>query len=443
MVTPAPAPQKHAAKYSAQYAEPLASALSNAFQPSAQRYSHTLVIPAYNESTAFIRQLMQQHFTRCSRLLVCLVINQPANKHASITRLNQRLFDFFKCDKQGFICTPVNNTHQLAMSTHRHIDFLCINSCQPGVNPKQGVGYARKLGCDVALSLMQRNIIQTGWLHCTDADATLPSTYFETPRIDENISALTYAIDHQFLPKAQGFYQKQTQQANKLYEASILYYRDGLAASGSPYAFNTIGSAIAANPKHYSQVRGFPKRAAGEDFYLLNKLAKLAPVFELTHTITLKPRASQRVPFGTGPAVKQLLNNVAFLDYNPKVFECLKIALACLPGLYERLDSIGNNNHKNSSNHKDSTALLPQGALHSATEHALKSIGIEQLLTHLSKQAKSPAQALRMSHEWFDGFKTLKFIHALSYGPYPKLELEHLPYNADQRSIIQTPSSSL
>lgn len=410
--------QKHAAKYSAQYAEPLAGVFANAFNAEAPPYSHILIIPAYNESTAFVRQLIQQHFTRSSRILVCLVINQPANKYTRITRLNQRLFDFFTRDTQSFTCTSIDHVHQLAMSTKNTIDFLCINSCQPGVNPKQGVGYARKLGCDIALDLMQRNIVQTGWLHCTDADATLPSTYFETPSIDENISALTYAVNHQFLPKAQGFYQLQTQQANKLYEASLLYYRDGLATSGSPYAFNTIGSAIAANPKHYSQVRGFPRRAAGEDFYLLNKLAKLAPVLELKHTVTLKPRASQRVPFGTGPAVRQLLNNEAFLDYNPKVFECLKIAIACLPKLYERLNNIDNT----------PKVLLPPGALNSATEQALKSIGIEQLLTHLSKQAKSPTQALRMSHEWFDGFKTLKFIHALSHGPYPKLGLEYLPY---------------
>ena len=43
----------------------------------------------------------------------------------------------------------------------------------------------------------------------------------------------------------------------------------------SPYAFHTIGSTMAVSANHYAKVRGFPKREAGEDFYLLNKLAKV------------------------------------------------------------------------------------------------------------------------------------------------------------------------
>lgn len=392
-------------------------------------YSHTLIIPAYNESTAFIRQLMQQHFNGCARLLVIIVVNQPAQKYSAITRLNQRLFDFF-ISSSAFKCTPLfddnsNTTHPLAVNHKGNIDFLCINSCKTGVNPKQGVGYARKLGCDIALHLMQKKIIDLGWLHCTDADATLPSDYFKTPSIHQNsakqaISALVYQFEHQFLPQTKGFYQIQTEQANALYQKSILYYRDGLIASGSPYAFTTLGSAMAINPKHYCQVRGVPKRAAGEDFYLLNKLAKLAPVIELTHTIILKPRASQRVPFGTGPAIKLLLQKKAFLDYNPKVFVYLKEAISFLPQLYTCIVQQPNN----------AIPQPPSAHLNATTWQALQSIGLEQLLIHLKKQAKNPAQALRMSHEWFDGFRTLKFIHALTNGPYPKVGLENLPYSA-------------
>ena len=59
------------------------------------------------------------------------------------------------------------------------------------------------------------------------------------------------------------------------------YYVAGLAMAGSRYAHHSLGSTIAVHAKTYAAVRGYPKRSAGEDFYLLNKICKLAPVERL------------------------------------------------------------------------------------------------------------------------------------------------------------------
>ena len=48
--------------------------------------------------------------------------------------------------------------------------------------------------------------------------------------------------------------------------------------------------------------RSWRKRNAGEDFYLLEKLSKVAPLRKLSGApILLRSRESFRVPFGTGP----------------------------------------------------------------------------------------------------------------------------------------------
>ena len=68
---------------------------------------------------------------------------------------------------------------------------------------------------------------------------------------------------------------------NKLqyyYDFKIRYYHAGIVFAGSDYDYIPLGSTLIADMNCYAQVRGFPKKNAGEDFYLLNKLAKIKPV---------------------------------------------------------------------------------------------------------------------------------------------------------------------
>src|SRR5690606_7285065 len=95
--------------------------------------------------------------------------------------------------------------------------------------------------------------------------------------------------------------------ATELYEASLRYHVLGLAHAGSPYAYHSIGSTLAVQARAYALVRGVPKRSAGEDFYLLDKLAKVAPLLRARgEPVRIRARFSTRVPFGTGPAVARI-----------------------------------------------------------------------------------------------------------------------------------------
>ena len=74
------------------------------------------------------------------------------------------------------------------------------------------------------------------------------------------------------------------------------YFQRGLAWARSPYAFHTVGSTMVVHALCYAQVRGVPRRRAGEDFYLLGKLSKLRPLVRLTR----RPRPASQSPVRAG-----------------------------------------------------------------------------------------------------------------------------------------------
>ena len=61
------------------------------------------------------------------------------------------------------------------------------------------------------------------------------------------------------------------------YEIFLRYYVLGLKFAKSDYAFHTIGSTMLCTPDAYVKVEGMNKRKAAEDFYFLEKLAKIYP----------------------------------------------------------------------------------------------------------------------------------------------------------------------
>jgi hypothetical protein len=169
-------------------------------------------------------------------------------------------------------------------------------------------------------------------------------------------------------------------------------------------------------------VRGFPKRAAAEDFYVLNKLAKLGPVARLQGSrIELQSRYSSRVPVGTGPAVTAIAaaddpSEVA-LFYHPNCYEALKVLLESLPELGQ------------TPQQEIALLLIDHGLQQTLAEQsmwALHSLGIKKLLTHCQRQANTGAQFERQFHQWFDAFRSLKFVHALRDIAWPQQTLRQL-----------------
>jgi hypothetical protein len=256
------------------------------------------------------------------------------------------------------------------------------------------VGLARKIGCDIALALFAQGVVKSRWLHTTDADAILPDAYFHSAESLMDYVAIAHPFHHRLSTDPR------LACAIYLYELRLHYYVLGLEWAGSPYAFHTLGSCISVAAQSYAAVRGFPRRSGGEDFYLLNKVAKLGPVAtDVTPTIELEGRVSDRVPFGTGPAVAKLLQSAepaaSPLFYHPHSFRALKTLLDNLELLY--LDQ-----------------TLIDGAPNDPGAIAvLKDLGIEKALAHCSRHGRDFEGWRKHFHQWFDGFRTLKFIHGL------------------------------
>ncbi|MEH6590791.1 MAG: hypothetical protein V7746_11060 [Halioglobus sp.] len=373
-------------------------------------WHQVLVIPVYCESPSLIEKLAQQ-LTCPSRKLLILVSNRPDN--GSDPDINQPLKDAVKLlpalQKDYPALRQLNQSTNVFLYEH---DSLCGT-----IDKSQGVGLARKIGCDIALLWQQQGLIDSDWICSTDADATLPADYFE--RLNSSgadDAAMVFPFWH--APSDD----EAVSHATALYELRLHQYVLGLSFAGSPYAYHTLGSCIAIRNSAYVAVRGFPKRAGGEDFYLLNKAAKTGAINSPGgDCITLQSRASSRVPFGTGPAVTRLLEHStpedATIFYHPACFLGLRSLLRAIPALYLDPDTV-----------IEQLIVADTGSaqLAAAAAAVLTDLGIEAALLHCRRQGKSQAQFLRQFHQWFDGFKTLKFIHGLRDRGWPEQPLDQL-----------------
>ncbi len=373
---------------------------------------HVVIIPAYKESSDLLKNLRRMP-AGTGRTLIILVLNRPdtdcdpqANAELRIAVQNASLPQVQRCS-----VTVLSLNKHTDLYLH-DIEVLC------GPTPAAlGVGLARKSGCDLALQWMVAGGISGQWLCCTDADASAPQDYFE--QLDSApLDAVAAIFRFQHMPGES----LACNTATELYELRLHHYVLGLGYSGSPYAYHTLGSCIAIRAVAYAQVRGFPKRAGAEDFYMLNKLAKVGPISSLAgQYIQLQSRHSTRIPFGTGPAVEAIIaagrpDGAQIFDH-PRCFEALRAFLASLPELAQNPDAAL------------SQIFIRQG-LHATvaeqSDAALQTLGIRSGLAHCERQSGSSAQFQRQFHQWFDAFRTLKFIHLMRDAGWEKQSLTQL-----------------
>lgn len=379
-------------KYLRDWAEPECQFLSNLDVPERQ---FALVIPALDEDIHFIDRLSQHE--RAHELLLILVLNAPAGDERNYQQNFALAAALHEKSSSG------SRSGNLSLMRYDALEILLVNRYEHGIPRKQGVGLARKIGADIALQLIQNQLIHCPWIFNTDADAGLPAAYFDAIAECPGASACCYRFVHEGDDSL-------VTHATKLYEACLHYYCEQLRWAGSPYAYQSLGSCIAVSAQHYAAARGFPKRAAAEDFYLLNKLAKLAPIHESDCCIALQARLSQRAPFGTGPAVQQLCEQLERREiptyYAQECFSALKQVLDTVP--QQGLNS-------------DCCATLPANIQSCLTE-----AGIEAFLEKRKAQDHDAAAFQRSFHEWFDAFQTLKFIRRMqAYYPAKPIKQWH------------------
>jgi hypothetical protein len=368
--------------------------LPNAPQPP-YHWQHVLVIPTYDESPELLRTLSSLHGS--GKILVILVLNRPdsdpdATGNEPLRDAISQLESAYQDAESGLKVYRLSTSVELFC-----YDMETITGPSPAA---QGVGLARKTGCDIALLWQHQNAINSDWICCSDADAQLPNDYFSRLEPAVNSAAAVFPFAH--LADTS----REVSEATALYELRLHHYVLGLQYAKSPYAYHTLGSCIAIKTQQYAQVRGYPKRSGGEDFYVLNKLAKVGSIAVLDgECIAIASRRSHRVPFGTGPAVEKIITeNDVKIFYHPECFESLRALLAVVPKLREcALEEF--------IPLLISQGLAPDLAL--LTFQALDKMNISKAIAHCLQHGKKEVQFVGQFNQWFDGFRTLKFIHAI------------------------------
>ena len=411
------APSAATEKYLALYAEAESHYVVSCI-PNAAHYDNCLCIPAFDENTELLTRLAlfaKNHF----KCLFILVINQPARITAA-SKANLAL----AATIEKTLVKQQNHQNLDLYGLNDVNDLLVVDRYTQGnqIPSLQGVGQARKIAADIALRLIALERIRRPWIFCTDADVTLPANYFsavndKNKASKNNIAAYLFPFQHVAEPRSAD--QKITS-ATHLYERRINAYTTGLAYAGSPYAYHTLGSTLCISAQHYAVVRGFPRRSAGEDFYLLNKLRKTGEITSLRQpVIFIDARQSARTPFGTGAAVKTMLSETKdemAVFYHPVLFSYLKTLLQWFSHLSAtcaaKEEPISANDWQ--LNLREFGLLANKNATQlDAIGESLNALDFSQGFSHCLKQTKTELEFSKQLFYWFDAFRTLKWLHHL------------------------------
>lgn len=291
------------------------------------------------------------------------------------------------------------------------LNLAWVDAASPGRElPAKGggVGLARKIGFDLALSRLDF-AGPPPVLVSLDADTLVESNYL--PAILDHFR--TARAGGAVLPfRHQPGATPAGEAAIRRYELFLRHYVLGLSLAGSPYAYHSIGSALACSASAYVKAGGMNRRPAGEDFYFLQQLAKTAGVARLAGT-TVHPsaRSSARTPFGTGRSVARLLaaDPQAVRFYPPAAFEILDGWLKVVTEGWQQ----------------GGESLLGRARyLSSALAVYLTGQDFPAVWDRLYRQHRQREARIGAFHGWFDALRTLRLIHHLCSCGHPRVEPE-------------------
>lgn len=393
------------AQYLSRYASPEAR-LADAL---AERYRAVLVVPAHRELPGFTSGYQPAIDGAGGRVLLIVVVNAAEPLAASTWPAHRELLAALRQEGPAQ-ALPDEQAAWLVRATAHDLLLLDRASPERSFPAKQGVGLARRIGCDIALALWARGRVELPYLYCTDADTRLSSNHFE-PQPEQPAAGIVHAFWHE--PGGD----PRIDRATAVYELGLRYHVAGLAHARSPYAFHSIGSAMAPHAVAYAAVRGFPKRLAGEDFYLLDKLAKVGAIWRADDArVSIASRASSRTVHGTGVAAARIaaeLDAGSTAFYHPHNFELLRLWLGELEELAE---------HRDLARTRAAIAHSA-GADRAALEGVLDELGAWPALRRALAETPGAPQLRARLHTWFDGFRTLKLIHGLRRRGFASVEL--------------------
>jgi len=379
-----------------------------------ENISQVIVIPAYAESSMLFSTLASLARNSSSSLdysLVLCVINNKINSPADVKVNNHQTMEYLDVlvNKKSAKQLPGNKNLKEALQfiADARLKLGYIDASSEGLeipDNEGGVGMARKIGMDTALRLLFPSASHPKLILSLDADTLVPDNYLTAIHdcFQGKINAAVVAYEHQEPEN------DEEKAAIYCYEIFLRYWILGLKYAKSPYAFHSIGSTMICSAEAYLSVRGMNRREAGEDFYFLNKLAKITKIKYIKNTCVYpSSRASQRVPFGTGKRIHRFLDGSRneYVLYNPQIFEILARWLKLM---------------EMSLHYNEENILREAGRISPALVSFLINSRFEESWRKIRNNAKNDHTLINQFHCWFDGFRTLKLINYLSRESYPQ-----------------------
>ncbi|MFW5968791.1 MAG: hypothetical protein ACOCV2_14800 [Persicimonas sp.] len=263
-----------------------------------------------------------------------------------------------------------------------------------------GVGLARREGCDLALMrLHEAGRALDGLIPCLDGDSPVAEGYIDAALAafdaDEAMLAGVCRYRHP-IPD-----DEEHARAICAYEGWMRYWEAALLLTGTPYAFQSIGSCMVLTARGYALADGMPTLQALSDFYVLEKVVKAGgrgAVRQLDEPMVYpSARPSGRVPRGTGPSVQMQLDS-----------ETDRFAMAEPPRVFFTLREYFS---KVAEGFDDPALLLPPTGderLDAFLEHR----SAEETLQKLRDNAPTARHFERHFHTWFDNLQIVKFANA-------------------------------
>ncbi|MCZ7602527.1 MAG: hypothetical protein M5R37_06655 [Melioribacteraceae bacterium] len=357
-----------------------------------QKFNLVVVVPAIKELdniSILIDSLSQNDEEAKSKSLILFVINNSEQSLDDVVNNNKHSLTLLKKLKHDA------NTHAL------NIEYIDASSKGRELPAKDaGVGLARKIGMDQAL--LYADYLSQSLIVCLDADCKVESNYLSTllNYTNKDIKAGVIKYAHEM-----------DNEAIINYEMFLRYYVLGLKFADSPYAYHSIGSCMVIDPITYVKIGGMNKKKAGEDFYFLEKAAKLVEIISIDETTVIpSSRKSWRVPFGTGQRMTRFYKKVRdeYVLYDPQSFIILKKFLQLF---------LSDDNYSSQKILSETKLICPE--LH----QFLVNNNFESAYQQISKNSKSAEQLNRQKKIWFDSFKTLKLVHFLRDNGYPEMPM--------------------
>ncbi len=376
-----------------------------------------VVIPAHAEKNMLfstLASLAQNSLSSLRNSFVLCVINNKKSSSCEVKNNNQQTLKYLdilvsgKDPEQLNLDQGLKNEFKFITEAGLRIGYIDASSEGYEIPDNEGgVGMARKIGMDMALSLLAKSSSWKKLILCLDADTLVQSNYLETIKdyFTKKVKTAIVAYEHQEAENDEG------RAAIYCYEIFLRYWILGLKYAKSPYAYHSIGSTIICSVDAYLAVRGMNRREAGEDFYFLNKLAKIGKINYIKETCVYpSSRASFRVPFGTGKRIQRFLTHEQeeYILYDPQIFEILAKWLQLMEEAV--LDG-------------EKDILIRAGSIHPSLLSFLTDCRFGEAWVRIRRNVKSRDKLINHFHCWFDSFKTLKLINYLTREFYPPVNM--------------------